>query len=209
MLILYVDVNVKPDRIPEFLTAIRDNAACAVRDEPGCLGFDVLQNADDATKFVFYEVYRDQDALAAHRLTPHFKRYFEATQDLVAGPLSRKMLHNVHPEDAGWLKRKPFDAAEGMVFRLLTQNVKADSVEAYRAAMSRMADAMASNEPGTLRFDVLQDNAEPGRSILYEVYRDRAGREAHRETPHFKQFTPAIHEYVISREAGEYHNVTR
>ncbi|MSQ28066.1 MAG: antibiotic biosynthesis monooxygenase [Dehalococcoidia bacterium] len=209
MLILYVNVDVKPDRIPEFLTAIRDNAACAVRDEPGCLGFDVLQSVDDTTKFVFYEVYRDQDALAAHRQTPHFKRYFERTQDLVAGPLSRHMLHNLHPDDSAWVKRAPFDARDTMVFRLLSQTIKEGSLEAYRSTMGRMAAAMARNEPGALRFDVIEESDAPGNIVAYEVYRDQAARAAHRETAHFKEFAPAIRELVASAEGKEYRNVTK
>ena len=209
MLILYVNVDVKPDRIPEFLTAIRDNAASAVRDEPGCFGFDVLQSVDDATKFVFYEAYRDQEALAAHRQTPHFKRYFERTQDLVAGPLSRHMLHNLHPDDAAWVKRTPFDAQDSMVFRLLSQTIKAESLEAYRSTMGRMADAMAHNEPGALRFDVIEESDAPGNIVAYEVYRDQAAREAHRETAHFKEFAPAIRALVASAEGKEYRNVTK
>ena len=209
MLILYVDVDVKPDRIPEFLSAIRDNAACAVRDEPGCLGFDVLQSTEDLTKFVFYEVYRNQDALAAHRQTPHFKRYFERTQDVVAGPLTRRFLHNLHPGDQAWTQRAGFEPAATMVFRMLGQTIREGSVEAYRNTMGRMADGMAVNEPGSLRFDVLEESEASGHIMLYEVYRDRGAREAHRETPHFKEFTPAIREMVASSEGKEYLNVTK
>lgn len=209
MLILYVDVAVKPDRIPEFLAAIRDNAACAVRDEPGCLGFDVLQDTADPTKFVFYEVYRNADALAAHRQTPHFKRYFERTGDLVAAPLQRHIYHNLHPDDAGWTARAAVTPSSEMVFRFLAQRVKDGAVDGFTAAMLPMAAAMESGEPGSQRFDVLQEDDNPQHFLLYEVYRDRAAREAHRETPHFKTHTPAIREAVASSEGREFQNVTK
>jgi len=209
MLILHVDVDVKPDRIPEFLEAIRDNAACAVRDEPGCLGFDVLQDTTDLTKFVFYEVYRNTDALAAHRQTPHFKRYFDRTGDLVAAPLRRHIYHNLHPDDAAWAGRTPVAPAPGMIFRLLAQQVSDGAVDAFLAGMLPLAAAMDTNEPGSLRFDALQEDDNPQHFLLYEVYRDRAAREAHRQTPHFQQHTPAIRGAVTTSEGREFHNVTR
>ncbi len=209
MLILYVNVDVKPGRLPEFLAAIQDNAACAVRDEPGCFGFDVLQSTEYETKFVFYEVYRNQDALAAHRQTPHFKRYFERTQDLFAGPLSRHIFHNLHPDDEAWMQRPAVDPKGSMVFRLLSQTINAGSLDVYRQTMRRMAGAMDRDEPGSLRFDVIEETEAPGNVMLYEVYRNRAAREAHRETPHFKEFTPAIRETVATGEGKEYKNVTK
>ncbi len=43
-------------------------------------------------------------------------------------------------------------------------------------------------EPGCLRFDVLRDAETPSTLYLYEVYRDRAAFDLHREAPYFKAF---------------------
>ena len=56
------------------------------------------------------------------------------------------------------------------------------------------AKGSAENEPGCLRFDVHQDNEDPNRFYLYEVYRDSAAFDAHREAPHFKRFGEATRE---------------
>ena len=50
-----------------------------------------------------------------------------------------------------------------------------------------LGDAQGSvqNEPGCLRFDVIQDSADPNRIWLYEVYVDQAAFKAHLQTPHF------------------------
>jgi (4S)-4-hydroxy-5-phosphonooxypentane-2,3-dione isomerase len=47
-------------------------------------------------------------------------------------------------------------------------------------------------EPGNLRFDVLQQMDDPNRFILYEVYRDEAGMEAHKATVHYAQWRDAV-----------------
>jgi autoinducer 2-degrading protein len=40
-------------------------------------------------------------------------------------------------------------------------------------------------EPGVLRFDVLQDQANPAHVVLTEVYRDAGAQAAHKSTPHY------------------------
>lgn len=43
-----------------------------VRQEAGCVTFDVNRSLDDDHDFVLYEVYTDQEALDAHRESEHF-----------------------------------------------------------------------------------------------------------------------------------------
>jgi quinol monooxygenase YgiN len=75
MVILHVSIRVRPEHVGEFLDVVRHDAEHSEKDEPGCLRFDVIQDRDDPHRFYFYEVYRDEAALAAHRETPHFKYY--------------------------------------------------------------------------------------------------------------------------------------
>jgi autoinducer 2-degrading protein len=89
MLVLLVTVRVKPEHLAEFLPAARHNAEHAVADEPGCLRFDIIQDREDQHLFRFYEVYKDDAALAAHRQTPHFKKYIEASAPWMAVPAER------------------------------------------------------------------------------------------------------------------------
>lgn len=46
----------------------------------------------------------------------------------------------------------------------------------------------SEDEPGCLRFDVLQDEADPDRFFYYDVYADKASAEAHRETAHYRRY---------------------
>src|SRR5262249_21546956 len=73
MFAIWVSVNVKPERKEEFLQAIEEDARGSREDEPGCLRFDVLQDASDPNHYYFYEVYRDEAALEAHRAAPHYQ----------------------------------------------------------------------------------------------------------------------------------------
>ena len=83
MYTLIVSLQVRPDKRDQFLAAITDNAAASVRDEPGCLRFDVMEHAQQANQFYFYEVYRDADAFAAHKAAPHFAAWRQAAEECV------------------------------------------------------------------------------------------------------------------------------
>ena len=72
---LVVQMEVRPGRREEFLAGMAANAKAAVRDEPGCLRFDVCSVDGDENRFVLYELYADAEAFAAHRASPHFREW--------------------------------------------------------------------------------------------------------------------------------------
>jgi quinol monooxygenase YgiN len=93
---------VKPEHLAEFLEAVRHDAIHSEKDEPGCLRFDVVQDRDDPNRLYYYEVYKDQAALEAHRNTPHFKLYAEKTKAWLAAPPERRFGKNLIPSDGAW-----------------------------------------------------------------------------------------------------------
>ncbi|SRR5579884_2346661 len=101
MLIVHVHVRVKPDRVADFIQATIENASNSVR-EPGIARFDVIQQNDDATRFVLTEVYRSDDAPARHRETAHYAKWRDTVADMMAEPRTRAEFRNVFPADAGW-----------------------------------------------------------------------------------------------------------
>jgi quinol monooxygenase YgiN len=101
LLIVHVHVHVKPESIDAFRAASIDNARESVR-EPGIARFDVVQSAEDPTRFVLVEVYRTPDAPAAHKATTHYARWRDAVADLMAEPRTATKYVNVAPADTGW-----------------------------------------------------------------------------------------------------------
>jgi autoinducer 2-degrading protein len=73
---LVVRVEVNPDRIEEALDMFTRNMEKSVREEEGCLTFDVLRG-DTPNKLIFYEVYKDEAAFQFHLTTPMFKEWLE------------------------------------------------------------------------------------------------------------------------------------
>jgi quinol monooxygenase YgiN len=85
MLIVFVHVHVKPESVAAFREATMENARHSVR-EPGVARFDVLQQADDSTRFVLIEAYRDSDAPAKHKETAHYTKWRDAVAPMMAEP---------------------------------------------------------------------------------------------------------------------------
>ena len=102
MLVLMVNIKVKPGRRDDFIAAVRADGEGTTTKEEGNLQFSAVQERDDPDRFFLFEVYRDEAALDAHRQTPHFLKYREATADLLAEETVRRMGTNVFPDDSGW-----------------------------------------------------------------------------------------------------------
>ncbi|WP_396921155.1 putative quinol monooxygenase [Mycolicibacterium sp.] len=98
MYTLFVTLDVHADRVAEFLDAITVNATASLRDEPGCLAFDVHRDAENPTRFYLYEIYADEDAFrVAHRGAPHYARWQDAARRCVVdGSHRNTFAHPVH-----------------------------------------------------------------------------------------------------------------
>lgn len=94
---MFVTVKVKPERRERFLEVIEYDAIHSVQDEPGCVDFNVLQDQSDPDTYYFYEVYRDEAALEAHRQTPHFAKWSEASGEVLQEPPTRLPLRRIFP----------------------------------------------------------------------------------------------------------------
>lgn len=78
-----------------------------------------------------------------------------------------------------------------MLVVLVDVRVKAESLEAFRAATTENA-AQSVLEPGIARFDVVQSRTEPQRFLLIEVYRDEAAPAQHKQTAHYQRWRDAV-----------------
>ncbi len=72
MFIMLVKLQVKPELVDEFRDAIVTNAELSVQRDWGCVRFDVLQQQDDSTRWILYEVYDEEQAWVDHRAAAHF-----------------------------------------------------------------------------------------------------------------------------------------
>src|SRR2546430_12198431 len=96
MLVVDVHVRIRPGQVEEFLAATLINARASLA-EPGVLRFDVIQDEADPAHVVLVEVYRDADAPAAHKLTPHYAAWRDAAAEMMAEPRASEKYSAVFP----------------------------------------------------------------------------------------------------------------
>ena len=88
MFSLVVQMTVRPGRREEFLAGMAANAEASVRDEPGCLRFDVCSVEGDENRFLLYELYTDAEAFAAHKAAPHFVTWRAIAEHVVESQIN-------------------------------------------------------------------------------------------------------------------------
>ena len=69
--------------------------------------------------------------------------------------------------------------------------VKPDCINAFIAATKENA-RHSLQEPGIVRFDVVQDRDDSGHFVLVEVYKDAEAPAAHKETAHYAQWRDTV-----------------
>jgi (4S)-4-hydroxy-5-phosphonooxypentane-2,3-dione isomerase len=94
-------VLVRPAAVDAFVAATLENARQSVA-EPGVIRFDLLEQADAPTRFQLIEIYRDEDAPAAHKATAHYARWRETVEPMMAEPRRSSRWHARFPAPAQW-----------------------------------------------------------------------------------------------------------
>jgi len=85
--------------------------------------------------------------------------------------------------------------------------VKPGNEERFIAAIEKNHRGTV-NEPGGVRFDVLQAVDDPSQFFLYEVYQDQEAFAAHQKTEHYLTWRQTVAEWMAKpRESGRYHSL--
>jgi (4S)-4-hydroxy-5-phosphonooxypentane-2,3-dione isomerase len=83
MLVVLVDIRVRPALAEAFVAVTRSNAA-ASRREPGIAQFDLLGDPNDPLHFMLVEVYRTKEAALLHKETEHYRTWRDAVEPMMA-----------------------------------------------------------------------------------------------------------------------------
>jgi len=97
MIATCVHVSVKPEMIHDFILASEENHNQSVK-EPGNLRFDFIQQHDDPSRFMLYEAYASEEAAAAHKNTPHYLKWRETVEKMMAEPRKGIKYRIIKPE---------------------------------------------------------------------------------------------------------------
>jgi quinol monooxygenase YgiN len=96
-----VQVHVKPEAVRAFIEATLENARESVQ-ELGIARFDIVQQQDDASRFVLIEAYKTAEAPARHKETGHYLKWRDTVASMMAEPRTSVKFTNLFPDDKGW-----------------------------------------------------------------------------------------------------------
>lgn len=86
-------------------------------------------------------------------------------------------------------------------------HVKPDQLDNFKAAVIENA-RNSVQEPGIARFDVIQQQDDPTRFMLVEVYRTELDTHKHKQTAHYKKWRDTVEEMMAEpRSSVKYFNV--
>ena len=83
-MIVVAKLKAQQENIEEMKAALIDMVS-KVKDEEGTLVYTLHQDLANPAVFLFYEKYKDADALTAHSSTPHFKSLFKTIKPMLDG----------------------------------------------------------------------------------------------------------------------------
>lgn len=97
MQVTMVEINVKPNKVDDFIRVFRNNHLGSVQ-EPGNLRFDVLQDEVVQTRFYIYEAYINEEAVLAHKKTEHYLQCVAELEDIMSEPRKKISYIGIMPE---------------------------------------------------------------------------------------------------------------
>jgi (4S)-4-hydroxy-5-phosphonooxypentane-2,3-dione isomerase len=106
MHVTLVHIHVQPDHVDSFVASTILNHEGSVL-EPGNVRFDVLQSADDPTRFVLIEMFRDAEAAGAHKTTPHYLAWRDEVAGWMASPREGHRYLPLAPQPASLERTEP------------------------------------------------------------------------------------------------------
>ena len=86
MHVTLVEINVHEDKVDEFIEVFRQNHLGSVQEDP-----------EVNSRFYIYEAYKDEDAVAFHKTTPHYKTCVAKLESLMTGPRKKRLFNGLMP----------------------------------------------------------------------------------------------------------------
>ena len=99
MLMLIVKVHIKPERINDYIIAVKEDASDTMSKEDRNFLFSVSQDNENPELFFLVEIYKDNNALDFHRESQHFIKYRDTVTDMYSIPPERNILDTIYPPE--------------------------------------------------------------------------------------------------------------
>lgn len=165
------------DRLKELA---RQLVEASLNDE-GVMGYDVLQSISEPTHFMVLETWKNQEVLAQHMETPHFKTLIPQIQELAELDIA-SFDQPVEPTDKG----------NGFRVNILF-SLDPAKTDALKTAMLPLIEGTHQEKDNNL-YDLYLSITKDNEALLLEDWPSEEALNVHKETAHFKENIPAVKE---------------
>ncbi len=86
MIVMLINVHVKPEYVEDFKAASVENVRNSLQ-EPGVVRFEMIQERDNPARFVLVEAYRTSEDHPKNRETAHYRAWHDTVEDMIVEPL--------------------------------------------------------------------------------------------------------------------------
>ncbi len=93
-----------------------------------------------------------------------------------------------------------------MIVTCVHVKVRPENIQEFIEAITENHNGSAQ-EPGNLRFDVLQQADDPARFMIYEAYDSEEAVRIHKETAHYLKFRDTVQGFMAENRYGVRYNV--
>lgn len=198
---IVVDLKVAPGKEEAFLQGVTAFGTHVLREEAGCLRFEVLRAHDDRgavvpRRFIVNELYADLDARRRHGSSAEAKRLFGEIMPLMSGERVITALRLNH--DPGDLRRL-ITGTDTMAERTIIGEFETidGAEEEFTRIMLDHARHTLDEERGCLRFQVTKPVDHEGaplanRLVLNELFASQAAIDRHQAGPRMQPMIASI-----------------
>ena len=88
-----------------------------------------------------------------------------------------------------------------MIVTIVHVEVNPENIESFIHATTEN-HFESVKEQGNLRFDLLRNDANPARFVLYEAYENKAAAAAHKETAHYLKWRVTVAPWMAKPREG-------
>ena len=190
------ELVIKQDKNNAYNNLAEKNITASVTSEPGTLAmYSANKETNPSVAYVF-EIYADSDAYEKHLNSASYKDFLRHSADILETSQKRKF--DVTPQ---FLADKKIVQNDNTINNFVIVEVKPEFTSAFRhVVLPEMAQSIKLEE-GVLAMYAAIDKANPNRWYFYEVYASEEAYQAHRLTPHFKEYLEQTAEMTTYKEA--------
>lgn len=190
------ELGIQQGKSPAYDDVAKNNITTSVVTEEGTLGMYSIKQKANVNIAYMVEIFADSDAYKKHLQSPQYKAFLRRSPEIIKTNHKHKI--EVAPQ---FLGDKKIVQNEETINNFVIVDVKTQFLDAFKeVVVPEMAQSLKV-EDGVLAMYAAIDKEKHNRWYFYEIYASKAAYEAHRNTPHFKDYLKQTAEMTTNKEA--------